>query len=92
MYEELPSHDMSHVSSPLDESPIMLDSRRKGTTASRRRFGLFRTSPKRLVIITLAVSLTLVLIAGGSFRARRYYAEKDKADERIPYHWEAYER
>ncbi|KAI1096051.1 hypothetical protein F5B19DRAFT_216783 [Rostrohypoxylon terebratum] len=92
VYEELPSHDMSHVSSPLDESPIMPESRRKGTPTSRRRFGLFRTSPKRLVIIMLAVSLTLVLIAGGSFRARRYYTEKEKTDERIPYHWEAYER
>ncbi|KAI1143086.1 hypothetical protein F5Y05DRAFT_367449 [Hypoxylon sp. FL0543] len=92
-YEELPSHDMSHASSPLDESPIMADTRRKGTSAPRRRLGfLFRTSPKRLVVITLAIFFSLVLLAGGSFRARRYYAEKAKADERIPYHWELYPR
>ncbi|KAI6090087.1 hypothetical protein F4821DRAFT_229598 [Hypoxylon rubiginosum] len=92
-YEELPSHDMSHASSPLDESPIMSDSWRKGISAPRRRLGLLlRTSPRRLCLVTLAVFFTLVLIAGGSFRARRYYKEKDKPDERIPYHWELYPR
>ncbi|OTB06298.1 hypothetical protein M426DRAFT_72354 [Hypoxylon sp. CI-4A] len=67
---------------------------RKGIISSpRRRFGfLFRTSPKRLFVITLTVFFTLVLLASGSFRARRYYAEKAKAEERIPYHWEAYPR
>ncbi|KAI2618782.1 hypothetical protein GGR54DRAFT_142512 [Hypoxylon sp. NC1633] len=93
-YEELPSHDISHASSPLDESPIMSDVWRKGILpAPRRRLGLlFRTSPRRLVIITLAVFVTLVLIIGGSFRARHYYAEKDQQEERIPYHWELYPR
>ncbi|KAI1106632.1 hypothetical protein F4804DRAFT_300008 [Jackrogersella minutella] len=92
-YEELPSHDMSHASSPLDESPIMSDSWRKGISTPRRRLGfLFRASPRRLVIVTLTVFFSLVLIAMGSFRARKYYAEKDKADGRIPYHWENYPR
>ncbi|KAI1381823.1 hypothetical protein F4677DRAFT_5460 [Hypoxylon crocopeplum] len=92
-YEELPTHDMSHASSPLDESPIMSDVWRKGISGPRRRLGLIlRASPRRLVIITLAVFFTLVVIVGGSFRARRYYVEKAKEEERIPYHWELYPR
>ncbi|KAI0013057.1 hypothetical protein F4779DRAFT_613928 [Xylariaceae sp. FL0662B] len=88
-YEELPSHDCSENGTPLAISPIMPDTWRKGTINSRR---LFRTSPRRLFIITLIISFTLVLLAGGSFRARRYYAEKAKPPERIPYPWEAYPR
>lgn len=92
-YQELPSHDMSHATSPLDESPIMSDTWRKGLSAPRRRLGsLLRASPRRLFIITLTVFFTLVLLAGGSLRARRYYVEKAKAEERIPYHWELYPR
>ncbi|KAI5866687.1 hypothetical protein GGS23DRAFT_283191 [Durotheca rogersii] len=93
VYQQLPSHDMSHASSPLDESPIMSDAWRKGFAVPRRRLGLLlRTSPRRLFGFTLAVFFTFVLFAGGSLRARRYYAEKTKVDERIPYHWEAYPR
>ncbi|KAI1079105.1 hypothetical protein F5B20DRAFT_179282 [Whalleya microplaca] len=88
-YEELPSHDISENVTPLVLSPIMSDTWRKGNINPRR---IFRTSPRRLFIITLAVSFTLVLLAGGSFRARRYYAEKSRQQERIPYPWEAYPR
>lgn len=66
---------------------------RKGKSTPRRRLGcLFRTSPRRLFIITLTVFFTLVLFIGGSFRARRYYVEKAEETERIPYHWELYPR
>ncbi|KAI0175812.1 hypothetical protein GGR52DRAFT_331186 [Hypoxylon sp. FL1284] len=92
-YQELPSHDISNANSPLVESPIMSDSWRKGISVPRRRLGsIFRTSPRRLATITFAVFVTLVLFAGGSFRARDYYVERTKAAERIPYHWEAYPR
>ncbi|KAI2777084.1 hypothetical protein F4815DRAFT_482395 [Daldinia loculata] len=93
VYEVLPSHDSSHASSPLDGSPIMSDTWRKGFSTPRRRLGgLLRTSPKKLFFFTIAIFFTFVLLAGGSFRARRYYVEKTKTEERIPYHWEKYPR
>ncbi|KAI1321924.1 hypothetical protein F5Y16DRAFT_63384 [Xylariaceae sp. FL0255] len=102
-YHRVPENDRRHHDADLDMSATTSGpGRGSGTMASRRRLtSALRTSPRRLFIMVFLVLLLGATIIGGTLRMRRYYEEKrikekqkeeeeKKANERIPYHWEAY--
>jgi hypothetical protein len=61
-----------------------------------RRIGiLFRTSPKRLFIITICFFFTFLFLVAGSFKARHYIKEKEaeaEAARNAGYHWQKFPR
>ncbi|KAI8632441.1 hypothetical protein F5Y19DRAFT_364081 [Xylariaceae sp. FL1651] len=98
-YHRLPNYDRGHNDSSLDsfDNTMSRGRRSGGAMTPRRRLALLlRTSPKKMFFTTVVVFFVLIVLVVGSFKARRYYAEKaQKAKEeaaRVPYHWEAFPR
>ncbi|KAI0459469.1 hypothetical protein F5B21DRAFT_456872 [Xylaria acuta] len=90
-YHALPTYDRGHNDSNLESSVALSGSRHNGggMRAGRRLALLLRTSPKRFVFFAIVSFSLLITIITGSLR---HYTRKDRVEERIPYHWEAFPR
>ncbi|KAI0447365.1 hypothetical protein F4803DRAFT_499333 [Xylaria telfairii] len=89
-YHALPTYDRGHNDSTPESSVALSGSRHNGGMKPSRRLALLlRTSPKRFIFFVVASLSLLIVIVTGSMR---HYTQERKAEERIPYHWEAFPR
>ena len=96
-YQKLPSWDLSPDATPMAGSPLSFHSMSKAWRQPSKHLRwarLPRTSPKRLLITTFCVLVTVAVIMAGSMRARENMRRKaaEEEAERNKYHWQHFPR